>query len=45
MTAGTTRQVICIVRDSAGQDKVVTIDAPPEQLLQMIQQQSQQRTR
>ena len=42
MTASNTRQVICIVRDSEGQDKVVTIDAPPEQLLQMIQQQGQQ---
>ncbi|MEZ6082049.1 MAG: hypothetical protein R3C56_42150, partial [Pirellulaceae bacterium] len=42
MAASNTRQVICIVRDSAGHDKVVTINAPPEQLLQMIQQQSQQ---
>jgi hypothetical protein len=40
MSASHTRQIICIVRDSGGQDKVVTIDAPPEQLLQMIQQSS-----
>ncbi|MEO8268720.1 MAG: hypothetical protein ABI557_03305, partial [Aureliella sp.] len=41
MSASSIRQVICIVRESGCQDKVVTIDAPPEQLLQMIQQQSQ----
>jgi len=40
MSASNTRQLICIVRDAGGQDKVVTIDAPPEQLLQMIQQSS-----
>ncbi len=38
LTASNTRQIICIVRDTGGQDKVVTIDAPPDQLLQMIQQ-------
>lgn len=32
------QQVICIVRDASGRDQVVTIDAPPPQLLQLIQQ-------
>ncbi len=32
------QQLICIVRDANGEDKVVTIEAPPAQLLQMIQQ-------
>ncbi len=36
--ASNVQQVICIVRDAAGQDQVVTIDAPPPQLLQLIQQ-------
>ncbi len=40
VTASNTRQIICIVRDSGGQDRVVTIDAPPDHLLQMIQQSS-----
>ena len=39
--ASNTRQVICIIRDAGGEDKVVTIDAPPEQLLQIIEQQTQ----
>ncbi len=37
-SATNTRQLICIVRDAAGQDRVVTIDAPPAQLLRLIQQ-------
>ena len=37
-SASNTRQIICIVRDTGGQDKVLTIDAPPDQLLQMLQQ-------
>lgn len=36
--ASNAQQVICIVRDASGRDQVVTIDAPPPQLLQMIQQ-------
>lgn len=36
--ASNAQQVICIVRDATGQDQVVTIDAPPPQLLQLIQQ-------
>jgi thioredoxin-like negative regulator of GroEL len=36
--ASNTRQIICIVRDTGGQDRVLTIDAPPDQLLQMLQQ-------
>lgn len=38
VSANNTRQIICIVRDTGGQDKVLTIDAPPDQLLRMLQQ-------
>jgi thiol-disulfide isomerase/thioredoxin len=37
-TLASARQVICIVRDADGQDRVVTIESPPAQLLQLIQQ-------
>ena len=43
VTASNTRQLICIVRDAGGQEKVVTIDAPPAELLEMIQQSSKTR--
>ncbi len=38
VSASHTRQIICIVRDTGGQDRVLTIDSPPDQLLQMLQQ-------
>lgn len=38
--AGGTQQIMCIMRDAEGNDRLVTIDAPPAQLLDLIQQSS-----
>lgn len=38
--AGAARQLICIVRDASGQDRVVTVNAPTPELLNSIQSQS-----